>query len=262
MKKGGFMPKRKVAKLSKPVRAAVKQIVTGRAEKKFVTQFFANPILPTSDILPQQGPIANTASLNTFYPLIPPVANGSGQSERIGDSIRPTHLLVNVTVVATDYTSAIDAVARLFIVEDKTVNSQVFQNPGLPDSTQLLDSGNNPHAYDGTISWHSMPVNKARYKVHVDKTVKIQKTLNYFQNGANTYQSTQPYISPNTFHKLTFRIPLKKVFHYESDLSTVPTNQAVWLACGWTAPNGVSGAALPNTNVSIVITSTLYWTDP
>lgn len=262
--KKAYVPKRKrvakkAVKVSAPLRSAIKKVITGKAEKKFTTRFYVNPLLPGSDIIPMSGPIVSTGGFSGFYPLIPPVQIGPGQNERVGDQINPTHLEVNVTVVASDLGSALDVVGRIMIVEDKTTNSQDFASTSLPDASILLDSGGNAHDYDGTLSWQSLPINRSRYTVHKDITYRTQKTAGAFQSFTNLMTSTQVVATNNTHHHFRIRVPCKKTYKYQDQTASYPSNQALWLAIGFCNLNGVP--ATPSPNVSMALTSTMYYTD-
>lgn len=217
-------------------------------EKKFATKL--------------SGEVAFNSSIGPgeFYQLIPnlPQATTSTNSTRIGDTVRPTSMTVLVSVHATDYQSACSVIARLFIVEDLTF-ADGNQTSLVPDPDLLLDRGNNQSRYLGTPEQAMIPVNRNRYKVHTDKSFKIEKSAGYMPNLGNTYDSPQDFISPNQIHQFRIRVPLKKTWKYDADSALVPSNQCIWLALGYYNANGVVDYSA--TRVTMTFNSIVYYTD-
>lgn len=237
---------KKVAKLTKPVKAAVNKLINSKKEKKFATRF--------------SGDVGFNSSISAteVYQLVPALPQGVGQNQRIGDSVRPTSLIVNVSIRATGYQSALVAMGRLFIIEDLT-NSTAQGITVNPDMNQLLDAGNNVHAYDGTHQWEMVPVNRNRFKVHTDKTFKIEKGYGEEANVGNSYISPQQCISTHQQYHFKIRVPLKKVWKYDNDADSYPSNQSIWLCMGYVNASGT--VDVTTQAISATFNSAVYFTD-
>lgn len=244
---------KKAAKLSKPVRTAINRLINAKQEKKFTTSQLSQQF---------NSSIGNTGGPNgysEFYSLIPAIPQGVHQNERVGDTVRPTSMVLNMLLTATDYASSFSGKVRIFVLEDLTIADANLQAVGLPNADLLLDAGGVQGPYDGTQAQHLMPTNKTRYRILHDRVVSIQKGTGNQGQLANSYTGDAVYATPASHHQLRFKLPTRKVWKYDADSDTLPSNQAVWLAIGYVNDNNV--VDVTNLRVTAQWNTTVYFTD-
>jgi len=243
----------KPAKLGVPMKKAINRIVNSKYEKKFATEF-ANYSFNSS--ISNTG---GTSGFSEFYSLIPEIITGSDNGERVGDTIRPTHMMLNLYLTASDYASSFSGRARVFVLEDLNISDVTLHAVGLPNADMLLDQGGLATTYNGGINQHMLPVNKERFRVLADRTVRLQKGTGEQGNLGNTYTGDNTSSTPANSVQLKIRLPTKKVWKYETGAKLVPSNQAIWIAIGYVNDNGVADNTIQR--VTAWWNSTVYYTD-
>lgn len=244
---------KKAAQLTRPVRKAVSKLIDAKKEKKFTTGY------QTQTFNSSIGNTGGPSGFSEFYSLIPAIPQGTAQNERIGDTVRPTWMNINVHLAATDDVSSFSGIVRLFILEDLTIADSTLQAVGLPNANLLLDAGGLQFPYSGGMDTHLLPVNKQRFRVLHDKLIKVQKGTGQQGNLANAYTGDNTCPIGSSHHQFRLKVNTRAVWKYDADTDQLPSNQAVWLALGYVNDNGVIDVA--NQRVQLSWTSTVYYTD-
>jgi len=250
---------KKVAKLSKPMRNAIVKVFHQNVEDKYAAVYpgaggAINPGAPWSGNpgapIFETPNIVNTVALSTLYPCIPPIVQGSGTFQRIGDKISPKTLVmkfqmtVNPAVVPVE-----DLVARLFVLTDKSIKDTnnlitTVVQPGTPLDTQLFDNGDGTYVgFTGTPRDLLQKVNRARYTVHHDRMIRITKGQGDLGYIANVYQGNMTFASSAMSHEFTLRVPLPKTLNYAQGNFNYPSNAAPFWCVGFVQPSGDGSAA-------------------
>lgn len=157
----------------RPKRRHVKKVRRGRKHKTGRRRLRPEVKMSSAVLAPTSFNSSIAAAAGDFYSILPPVAQGSAQNQRVGSRICPVKLVVRGYVAyATDlnlYARLI--LCRLFCVEDKRLRSV---GTGLT-SNNLIEFGGTPVNYDGTVQRHLAPANKDGFKVFFDKRYTIRK---------------------------------------------------------------------------------------
>lgn len=179
------------------------------------------------------------------FPLLPPLVQGTGDNQRIGNRITPKGLLVTVNIYLNDsaQTPAQTVILpRILCLKDKICNSTPDLNV---DFTHLLDWGQGEHAFGGTLADYRAPINRDAFTVLKDiHTALCMGTAEMNNMYIRTYK---------------FWIKCPKVLEY-NDNQSYPTNFAPFICQGFALGNG----AVPTDGYLGVVmdhTSTLYYED-
>jgi len=160
----------------------IKQVINRGAETKEVA-WYGGPL--------NGGTFADAAYVNhnplitsnatDILRLIPKIAPGTSDNQRIGEKVRPMSLIVNGSVRLSDGT--INGVTAEFR-DDVVVVMYVLQHIGLKDYTnlttsnnflQLLRTGeNDTTAFNGTVTASQMPVEDAYYRLLSKKRIRLR----------------------------------------------------------------------------------------
>lgn len=217
-----YKPRAKMAKKKSGLRRLVRREVARMAENKTTEVNLAS--IPV-----YQGITTSTA----VYSLIPNISQGTTQATRIGNRIRirKATLRMSITINNLGATSA-PTYVDLYIFKYKPQKG--YSSGALPSTAMdnFLQSGSTSIPYTGGISDYLRPVNKDLFDV------KFKKRMCMFnpQNGTTQVASTAS-LNPNRFFTLDITKFYKKVLEY-NDNTSVPTNDALWIALGSTQCDG------------------------
>lgn len=214
----------------------VKKIVTGMNEKKFVA------IAPTVSNPGTAVPFTQAITLGQCYPLLPVTAQGTAAENRIGDRLRPKSLVVHFTVsvnpAGSTLASSNDMLARLLILEDRSLKGLIYLG-NTPITTELLDPGNGTFTgFTGLPNDVNQRINNNRYKVIRDKSIRVSNGNGQLPGAYNVtpYVGTQTFIAPGQIHQFSIRIKCPKVLKYETEAATWPSNFAPFFCMGYVTP--------------------------
>lgn len=178
--------KKSVARLSPPMRRAVKAIVRGDAETKHTTFYesFNDGTITTraSGFYSARGWAVHNQSLTSnpldILQVIPYVIQGTGDTNRIGSKIRVANLKVNGAVRVS-----IDRLSLLNLTNVKVVIF-VWQHVSLRDYTNLYanndwsyfleDGEGNTRTFNGEQQNLAMRVNSQTYKICVRRVIPLK----------------------------------------------------------------------------------------
>lgn len=234
------------------IKKIVKRVVRGEAELKCA------PLYTVADQQVVYGaglnPGAGLGWVSTQ--LIPPVTQGSGDGQRIGNKINIKYFKLNYTLRAYNVTSTLNPfLATPFIVR-VIVYRQKYAND---DSSPLaiLDSGNGAQNIGSTPDDYFKPYNKKMFTIYYSKNHYMQPIRN---------ETTVPISSDNVANgtkswynrRLTIKLPVKKFIY--ADTTTTPSNAGCFMAVCLCNTDGVI-VSTTQTRVMVNAESLLYYTD-
>lgn len=250
---GGKKPKRKIIKVTKavsaPVAKAVRKIakaaVKSQAETKFVTRLVEDNVQHNSQI-----------SAGDFQQLVPLITQGTDDWQRIGDSIRPTSLVVRGLLSADNTYTTTNRVmlVRVVIVSAKatknlTATTSLWTNYANTLLQPNLDSGTQVVPFVGNQPELLYPVNRDQFIVHMDKVFKISPCSNDAGEEENP-ASTRMWMK---------KIKLPKKFTYDTGIDS-PNNFCPFMGIGYVYADG-TGPDVLTTKIISTVTSRLTYKD-
>lgn len=240
---------KKVATLTKPVARAVQRIVSRNLETKYITTGVENAVFHNSAIGPADQ-----------YRVLPNIAAGVSEFQRVGDRIRPKSLTVKGQVsMYTPTPNNKPIMVRILILQLKAArywpNAVNVWNSGA--SNVLLKINDDVTAaenipYNGDYNSNFLPVNREAFDVLGERFIK----LDGHKDGS--VES----VTPGALAR-TFNIPIKKcpkVLKYTGQAAVAPENFAPFMAVGYAYMDG-TGADTISTNIVVSAQSHLYFTD-
>lgn len=214
------LPKSNGVKQMKPVlnpaiSKAVKRIMHRASEIKTVTTTVF-PV-PGADGLIKSSGINNTVTpqlgMTSLLSIIPPVGQGAGQGQRIGNKISPVSLLVRGVINALPTTSSTGSnfytnqplYVRVVIY---ALNSSATTNV----NDNLLDQGTLNKNFDGTLSDLLLPYNTERFKIVKSFQVNLQPP--YDPNVGNVENANK-----RTSAMFKYYLPLPSTLTYADNVN-------------------------------------------
>lgn len=254
-KKRIFRKKRTAKTVSKNVKSYVHRALKRNTETKIVTTSYT-PTLFNSGI----------SSIGDLCTVLPPVSQGTGQNQRIGNNIKPIKLVIRGYVCYyTSSSSLADARligARLMCWQDKTNRS--YGNSGITNYN-LLNNGGTSLTFDGTVNRWLSPHNNDQFTFFADRRMKLLKPYGYSNVGAiASATNAMTSMDKSLFHPFVITINYKKLpawLKYDLvESSTYPTNFAPYLGLGYC---DLMGAAADTTSTQLQLSydATLYFKD-
>jgi hypothetical protein len=240
-------PKKKVRKATAgpALKQAIQKVIAGTSETKYVMgQIRATDFVVTAPTLDlPTGFTSAITSTRELYALIPQISEGAGVHQRVGDTIQPTSLTINLRFAFpfNDSQQSGDVTAHMFVLSAKSVKS--LNNLSAVPITLLLDNGQGSAAsFDGTNQHAMWKVNTNAFTVHKYKRIRFQKTEGLVNGG--TLGNGQTCMNPSQHHVVRFRVPLPKKLKYLLNSETYPTNSAPFLCIGYTQNDTSNSAGL------------------
>lgn len=235
-------------KTTKPaIKQTIQRILANNIETKSVTYTLTSTAF-NSDI-----------GANEYYQLIPAISQGTGQTNRIGESIQPQRIVVRgyVNFWANNYERAQEIIARLFCLQDKAVKSWDLK---AQMSLNVLDTGGAGSTFTGSLLNVVTPHNNDRFKFFYDKKHHFLKSYGYTNSvgGASTSMTS---MNNSLVWFFSFTLDKKDLpAHFKYDGSTYPINFAPAMALGYSyAQNDTPDVV--NTQLLMSYSSTLYFKD-
>jgi len=180
----GKVSRRRAPKTKKAITKLVKNVVRGQAETK-MTAWYSGSTNPsgvgaraTWAIEPHNAQI--TSNTTDIMRLVPIVAVGTGDNQRIGERITPVGLRVD-GVLSINYTNILsqtapqDFVCVLYVLQHKSLKTYNSLQTGPNDFTQLLLTGEGDTvAFTGNPYHATLPVADQYYKLCAKKVIKLR----------------------------------------------------------------------------------------
>lgn len=199
--------------------------------------------------------------------IIPNIANGTEQNQRVGQTIRAKSLNVrgyiklNVNDV-NDSTKLPSVIARMMIVSMKTApNFNEAQAQGAKLGT-LLKKGGTTTTFGGLLSDINSPINTDVFTVHADR--KFYLNQSYINaTGVSPPSTVLAQDISKTVKFFNINVKCKnRILKYDEDVSSdlLPTNMGPFLLLGYSYLDG-SAVDTISTNVGLQYISTLNYED-
>lgn len=253
----GYNSNRRTAAVVPPnLRRYVQKAIKKTQEKKSVT--LDTQIVAFNSAITSQGDV---------IPLVPPIAQGYGDGDRIGDQVKGVSIDLNGHIEAAIGTNKYllsgecRLAVRVFVLENKGVsNSSYLQGDYTAITQNLLKKGNQVGPFAGDVQSLYLPVNQEVCKVHYDKVHLITVP---FQRNAATLNVTPVNTSVDlskSIKMLKIKIPCNKMLQFNNSNSNVPVNFAPYLMIGYAFLDGTVPDVL-TTSMQAQFIATLNYTD-
>lgn len=241
----------------KPLTEKVKTIIKRQQETKYKVDAPAN--YNTNQTLEEWTPFTSgITSTNELYRLIPNVAVGDNDHQRIGNVIQPVSLTTKVNLAVTSSTS-MSVYADIFFLTSKTVKDFELTN-GI-DTASLMNKGDGTNVpYDGTSYTGMLPINKTEFTVIAHKRFLLQKgNLDpNAQLSGSAVPSTDTFSYTKSFSQ---RIPLPQKLLYEIRTKEQPTNAFPFMCVGFVGTDTNGNLAPITARIGVQAQSHLYYKD-
>jgi len=192
--------------------------------------------------------------------VIPSIAQGTDNGERIGDKIRMKsinirgHMILSAPSIGNQSNCRIGV--RLMVVQPKRYSNDTdvttYFNNWMP---YLLDNGVSSNAYTGAIKDLYTPINRDAITVYYDKVHYLSSTNVVVLSSVGVANEDLRY----TTKMFNIRIPCKKVLTY-LDGNETPQNFAPMVILGYSKLDGSSADTIA-TNVSMAYVSACRYED-
>lgn len=250
----------KQTSVSAPVKTYVARQINRHAETKYVA---ANPYNTSSGLLKATNFSAGITSNAEAYALIPPVTQGEGDHQRIGNIIKPTSLTVKgfVSLLGNDTNSyCIDV--DVFILQSKTFKSQYSESQ--IDIPSMLNRGDGSNTYyDGSFLNSTFPVNTSLFQVLKHKKIRLTKPYGNMNTAicGGSPEAVANYSSEKYSKNFSFKVPLPVSLKYDLDAQTVCQNSYPFMVIGWNSPNNCDGGDSNLNIIKATAISQMYFKD-
>jgi len=257
--------KKTVKRVVKKVSRVPRQLVTKQQLYKAISKN-----IETKKVTTRYGLTSFNSGINSTSDLItvvPPVANGTGETQRVGSQISPIKLVIRGYIAygcdTLDSATNIQAkilLGRLFLFQDKAIKQYGnVSNVNL----NILDIGGSPSYFDGfAVNWLD-PTNKTQHTFFKDMKFKMLKPfgqVNSTTNANNIVSMDNSLFKPFSITLTKKHLPAKFNYDENSGSGTFPVNFAPYLALGYA--NSMNYA--PDTSITqlkLMFDSTLYYKD-
>jgi len=230
-RKGIFTRKSKrVARLSKPLKNAVKQVIAGTMETKYRAQTLRSGS-GSSVLTAFTGFSSAITGTGELYSLIPQLNQGDGSFARTGTVVFPKKLRVHMNIVSTQNNlKNADYMVYAFFLEAVAVKD--FANYTAIPITSLMDDGAGSHtSFDGTSQTSLYKINSQAFRVIrlLKKRIiyNVPQVSSGFPTGSVAQDPSQDH------HSVSLDIPLPKKLVYPTEGSAYPVNYAPFFCLGF-----------------------------
>lgn len=236
--------KKRVAKLSKPMIKAVKNVVHRMAENKQWERIAAN--------VPLNGAYSGTLSVDPVcLNLLPWISQSSGQSGRIGNQIRLVKNKFTAIVNALPYGGSATYQAPI-LVKCWVFSPKAFTNftgdMGNANWKQFFQVNNADAGFYGNCLDMLQNVNTELYTVHTTRTFQLNTGVSGTVSvSGGVYQGT----SGQYAHKFTLDLTkYVKMLRYDDDSAQRPTNKNLLIAFQTCYADGTVNGTLSNNQIA------------
>jgi len=231
---------------TKVMRKIAKQVVNGHAETKFATRVVENNIVHNSAI-----------SSGDFTDILPRIVQGADDYNRVGDTIRPTKLVIR-GLVSMDRTYATDnkvVLVRIVVLSSKatknlTATTSLFGTYSGELLHPNLDGGPQVKSFAGDQNDLHYPINTDLFIVHYDKVHRIAMVA---ADGGSLEENPAGYFRWSK----TIKLPAKLTYDVGAN---TPNNFCPFYGIGYAYADGTS----PDTVTTRIVSNTdctLYFKD-
>lgn len=211
------------------------------------------------DILSKFSGSLAVSLLTASFPLLPTIARGTNEAERIGNQVRALRLRCQGAILYAP--SAFSLPQSRICVRQMVIQPKIFNSTTNVDVTtwftQLLQKGNTTVSFLGKLSDLWAPINRDAITVYHDKLYYMDTT--YAAVGTSV---TVPLDMQRTTKLFDFTVKCKnKLLRYEDNVGSglYPTNFAPFMVYGWAYMDGSAIGTL--TDVGVTYNTTLTYED-
>lgn len=183
---------------------------------------------------------------NTASSIIPVLYQGSGQSQRVGNKVRPLSFYIRGNLVALPVNATTNTSQNMPFYVRIVVWKQTANSTGL-SNIQFLEDGITSGGVDfnGYLDDLMIPFNKDRYTIGAVRTIKLQPNSSSFTTNPEN-------LSKFAVSKLfRMKVKLPKSLNY-NDTALDPTNARWYLSAGIV---NMDGSTLAATQIRCQITA-------
>ena len=235
----------------------IRKVIRRAQETKFVIQAPTNKNT-SGNLFAFTAFTSGITSTNEVYRLIPDVAVGDDDFQRIGNVIQPVSLRTKVNLALfTNNSMAI--YADVYFCTSKNVKDQDNTND-IPTGELLNNGVGGNVAYDGLSSTAMYPVNTAEFTVIAHKRIRLAKGA----NDPNTQCSGGSPAATDTFQyyaSFSQKIPMPQKLLYESKAKIQPTNYFPFMMIGWTPVDANGNNTQTTGRLQVQAQSHMYYKD-
>lgn len=225
----------KIQKVSKPLKLAIQRVVARNEEKKTNNYYsIGNPMVGSSNSGWANGCIPVSPNATGFI-----INQGTGQGQRVGNQIKVKQMRLKIIFTARAYNLSTNPTpmpfqVRCLLLKDKlgpcatptNLTSELFQSSStsIGPLNDLVDM--------------ILPINKDRYQVYYDTTVKVGPQ---FYTGTGSAPDTGNGSSNDFMYNPELNIDCSKFLPSKiqfDDTSSNPTSHGLWLLMIPTNANG------------------------
>lgn len=207
---------------------------------------------------------SSISSTSELYDILPNITEGTGDDNRIGNSILPQYTNIRGYVYAspdqvlTQAAGPLDV--QMFILRNKRQRNSLARS--VASDLNIIKRGKFKFQYDGTYSSSISPINVEDFDIIMKKGFRLIPIPNVTgsamtPNVANVYPSNPN--SGSTVYKFKHTIDWKKLgvgkLLYDSGTSSYPQNENVFFCLGFAQYNDPN-TALPTTITPVQVTWT------
>lgn len=221
----------------------VKRMLGKTMETKFVTRNLETNVSHNSQI-----------SAPDMLPIVPTMAQGTDDYQRVGDTIRPTKLNIRgiISMDRTFISSNQVLLVRVLILEPRDAKTYAVSVPQYPNYAlnllkPNLQTGTPTLPFVGNTVELDYKPNLELFKVLYDKVFKIAPTADGVEQN------------PNSVIRWSKNLKLPKVLNY-TDGSNLPVNYNPFFCLGYVYADG-TGPDVVNTKIITQTDATLYYKD-
>ena len=252
----------KGAKVSAGVKAYVKRALRADEEEKIQPGVG----LVAQYVTPVIGPLSSPGNI---IALIPKIATGVTQGERVGSEIRPKAFSVKGIVnLSGKVNQAWNLRVRMMIVQDKS-NLDFSQQADFTNAVAnslLMDQGGAGATvgYTGSLVQHFLPINTDRYKVWYDTEFPLSSPVGQTSQQSPLIAGAMASMPPNSARSFDISVKLPTTLKYDDGAGATnwPLGSAPYLLIGWCNPDEPnvysSNGPVP---LYVTATSRLIYTD-
>lgn len=166
--------------------------------------------------------------------IIPAIANGTGEGQKIGNKVSPKNLMLKYFLQAlpTTDSSFTGGNTNPFKGTPFRVRVLVFRHKFAIDDfsqTNILQQGNTTTSFGSGIDNFFRPYNKDEYTIVYSKTIKMAACKHVSGATGATITTENTPLGATSFYSGKVKLPLPKVLRY-NDGADVATNQGYFLA--------------------------------
>lgn len=223
------VPRRKTLKVSKATKKYVKASIHRNIENKFYTSEAQNQVIYC----------ANSNQTPVMFDLVPTIAQGATESQRIGNKIRIMSAVMKICANLSPYDAIYNGTGGSCYVKFWVVSNTQRNDATAPTSAEMLTffkANNSTAPFAGSVLDLERVVDTG-FQVHYTKVVRLSSTPT---TNTNIYSSIYG-LNDSSPGSAMVSLPIGKylnVLKYNDATSTYVMGKNLWLVCTAVYANG------------------------